>query len=177
MAFDMFMNFPQPAVALGGNITIKGEVQDPAHLNWVSVKSVAFGIENPIIIGSISGGAGTGKAKLDQLEITKAVDSASPLLFSAVGLGAHFPTVTLAIRKAGGTTAPQDYLIYTFAMVFVSEVSWSAENGDDIPTEKVTLIYGAMSISYAKQSNTGALLTPVVSNWSQVLNQPTLSVS
>jgi type VI secretion system secreted protein Hcp len=176
MAFDMFLNFPQPANGPTGTITIKGESQDQNHLNWIGVKSVAFGIENPITIGSATSGAGVGKAKLDQLEITKAVDSASPLLFSAVGLGVHFPTVTLAIRKAGGTTAPTDYLIYTFAMVFVSEVSWSAESGDDTPTEKVTLVYGAMSISYAKQSPTGALLTPVVSNWSQVLNQPTLAV-
>jgi type VI secretion system secreted protein Hcp len=177
VAVDIFMNFPQPANSLNGPITIKGEVQDQTHLNWVGVQSVAFGIENPITIGSTTTGAGTGKAKFNQLQITKAVDSASPLLFSAVGLGAHFPTVTLAMRKSGGTTAPADFLIYTFAMVFVQEVDWSADAGGDNPTETVTLVFGAMSVSYAKQTSTGTLSTPAVSNWSVVLNQPTLNVS
>jgi type VI secretion system secreted protein Hcp len=174
VAVDIFMQFPQPANGPTGPITIKGEVQDPAHLNWVGVQSVAFGIENPITIGSATSGAGAGKAKFNQLQITKAVDSASPALFSAVGLGAHFPTVTLVMRK-GGTTG--DYLIYTFALVFVQEVDWSADNGGDSPTETVTLVYGAMSVSYAKQNSTGALGAPIVSNWSQVLNQPTLNIS
>ncbi len=174
MAIDVFMQFPQPAVALAGNITVKGEVLDPAHLSWVAVQSVAFGIQNPTTIGSASAGAGAGKAKFNQLQISKAVDSASPSLFSAVGQGSHFPTVTLAIRKSGGSTP--DYLIYTFAMVFVTEVDWSVDNGGDTVAETVTLVFGAMQVSYAKQNSTGTLGTPAVSSWSQVTNQPTLTV-
>jgi type VI secretion system secreted protein Hcp len=176
----MFMQFPSPALGPSGNLTVKGEVQDPSLPNptatWIAVQSVEFGIENPTTIGSATGGAGAGKAKFNQFQIKKTVDSASPTLFSAVGLGVHFPTVTLVVRKAGGSKAI--YLTYTFALVFVSEVDWSAELGDEAPTETVTLTYGAMGVSYSKQDSTGALVgSPAVSNWSQITNAPNLTVT
>ena len=110
----------------------------------MEIKEFSFGVENTTTIGSMSGGAGAGKAKFNEFNVKKAVDLASPVLFKACGLGCHFPIVNLIVRKAGGTKVP--YLIFQFKMVFVTKVEWSGGAGEDAPDEDVTFVYGAMQI-------------------------------
>jgi type VI secretion system secreted protein Hcp len=175
MAFDTFLEFPKPALGAPGQITAVGESGDAAHKGSVQVSSFAFGVENPTIIGSATGGAGTGKAKFSTLQVTKGIDSASPGLFSALSTGAHFPEAVLHIRKAGAGPSA-DYLVYRFSMVFVTKVDWAAASGDDAPQETVELMYGAMQVSYAQQMATGQLGQPRLATWNQVTNTPEYSV-
>lgn len=175
MATDNFLIFPTAAQSTGGSLLPVGESQDPTHKGAIEVQAFAFGIENSITIGSTSGGAGAGKAKFDELAITKSVDTASPVLFEASAQGVHFPQMLLKIRKAGSTNQP-DYLIYDFRMVFVTKVEWTGGGGGDAPEEMVTLVYGALQISYAPQSATGTFGTPITSAWSQINNNPSLTV-
>jgi type VI secretion system secreted protein Hcp len=180
MASDNFLFFgtypaTEPAIAIGGNLTVTGETQDPDHKQALEIKEFSFGVENPTTIGSMSSGAGAGKAKFNEFNVKKGVDIASPVLFKACGLGCHFPTLQLIIRKAGGTKL--DYLIYTFKMVFCTKVEWSGGAGEDAPDEDVTFVYGAMQITYTQQDHTGQALGTSEIAWSQVTNQPTLAVS
>ena len=175
MATGNFLIFPTAAQSSTGPLLPVGESQDPTHKGAIEVQAFAFGIENPTTIGSTSGGAGAGKAKFDELAITKSVDTASPILFEAAAQGVHFPQMLLKIRKAGSTSQP-DYLIYDFRMVFVTKIEWTGGGGGDAPEEMVTLVYGAMEISYAPQSATGAFGNPIIKDWSQITNTPTLTV-
>ncbi len=164
-----------PAVAMGGQLVVKGETQDTDHKNALEIKEFSFGVENATTIGSMSGGAGAGKAKFNEFSVKKAVDLASPILFKACGLGCHFPWLTLIIRKAGGTKL--DYLVYSFAMVFVTKVEWSGGAGEDAPDEDVTFVYGALQILYIQQDSTGQPMTTSIMQWSQVTNQPDMTVA
>ncbi len=180
MASNAFLVFSKPAKAGGGTISPQGETQDATFksLNGIEISSFTFGLDNPTTIGSVSAGAGAGKAKLQQLTIKKTVDNASPQLLLACGLGAHFPQVDLYIRKAGSGTkggTMGSYLVYNFAMVFVTDVTWS--NGDEAPEEEVTLVYGALQMAYYPQSASGQLAAkPTMAQWSQVTNQPTFTI-
>jgi type VI secretion system secreted protein Hcp len=165
---------PGPAASLIGPLKIEGETIDPGHKDALEIKEFSFGVENPTTIGSMSGGAGAGKAKFNEFNVKKAIDKASPVLLAACGMGCHFPTVTLSIRKAGGTKL--DYLTYTFLMVFVTKIDWSGGAGEEAPDEDVTFVYGAMKIEYIPQLKDGSPGVVVPMAWSVVTNQPELSV-
>jgi type VI secretion system secreted protein Hcp len=175
MACDNFLQFCEAAE--GGNLVGKakkpeGETTDATHKGWLEIKSFEFGAENPTTIGSVSGGAGAGKVKFQPFKITKEVDKSSPAIFTACAAGAHFPTVFLGIRKAGGAQA--DYLKYAFRLVYVTSISWSGGGGEEAPEETVEFVYGALGIKYLPQSSTGEMGSPLFGMWSQQTNKPEL---
>jgi type VI secretion system secreted protein Hcp len=172
VAVDYFLQFSNP---VGGPVTKvpAGESRDAAHVGWVQLSDFSFGETNPITIGSSAAGAGAGKVKFNEFQITKVVDSTSAALFQMAAAGAHMPTVVLAIRKAGGAAvSPADYLKFEFHTVFVSSINWSG--GGEAPVEVVTFAYGSLGMAYHTQSNTGALSPdPFVGTWSQITNTAT----
>lgn len=176
MAFDTFLEFPTPSAggATPTQIKVVGESTDQSHPNTIQLTEFTFGAENPTTIGSMSGGAGAGKVQFHVMQIKKNVDAASAGLFAVLASGAHLPDATIYVRKAGG--AATDYLVYKFKMVFVTKLDWSGSNGDDIPSETVQLIFGALQVSYAAQQGPGQLGKPSVTAWSQVTNKPELNV-
>src|SRR3954451_14697855 len=98
-ATDYFMRIdPGP-----GDTQITGESTDAQYKGWTQIKSFSWGVENPATIGSQTGGAGAGKAKFNELEIEKDVDSTSPQIFQALAQGQHFNGIEIIARKAGGT--------------------------------------------------------------------------
>lgn len=177
MPFDSFLVF----TSSGTCPKIVGETQDSffSKHQAMEITEFSFGEENATTIGSATGGAGSGKAKFNPFKIKKLVDSASANLFLASASGAHFETVTLNLRKAGATAGQGSggpYLIFSFKMVFITNVDWSGANDDDAPSEEITFAYGAMQISYSPQTKAGAMGTPVITAWSQVLNKNTFEV-
>ena len=173
MAFDMFLEFQNAVATPSGTIKVEGESGDKAHPKSIPLASVSLGVENTTSIGSASGGVGAGKAKLDAIAITKSIDSTTPYLYSLVGTGGHFSDAALYIRKSG---APNDYLIYRFKMVFVTDIKWSAANGDDAPQETVKLVCGSMQVEYTPLSPTGVAQKAILTVWNQVTNSATADV-
>jgi type VI secretion system secreted protein Hcp len=178
MACDNFMQFLGAAVGgnlPGGSSAPTGETNDASHIGWLEIKTFEFGAENPTTIGSATGGAGAGKFKLNPFKITKDVDTSSPSLYQACAAGAHFPTVLLSIRKAGG--AQVDYLTYCFRMVFVTNISWSGGGGEEAVEETVEFVYGAIGVKYQQQTSEGQMVGKSFAQWSQVMNQPSLATT
>jgi len=179
VAADNFLWFPNPAK--GGLLTNKGDKPEGEttddhfkDLKALELKSFKFGVEQAETTGSGSGGASAGKAKFGEFEITKGVDRASAPLFTACCAGAHFPSVYLAARKAGGSNLV--YLQYCFRQVFVTKIDWSGGAGEEAPEETVTFKYGAMGIQYIRQKPDGSGDTPEQGMWSVVTNKPTMVV-
>jgi type VI secretion system secreted protein Hcp len=170
MAFDAFLIFD------AGPTPVQGESQDPAFKNAIELKSFAFGAENTISLGSATGGAGAGKARFNELTITKLSDSTSATLFQMLVTGGHFKSATLSIRKSGDKTKPGGgvYERFTFSMVFVSKISINGSSGDDTPTETVVLNYGALKWEYSRQDPTGNLTPVPPTQWSVITNSPTM---
>jgi type VI protein secretion system component Hcp len=139
----------------------------------VEIRQFSLGEENPATVGSATTGAGTGKAKLNELVIEKTVDKLSRSLFAASVSGRHFARMQLYVRKAGGTPTGKPYLVYGFDMVFVSAIDWTGSSGDEGPSERVTCAYGALALGYYPQKVDGTFDVPVKTMWSQVLNKET----
>src|SRR5438552_3455385 len=104
MAVDAFIWFDHTGAA--GMLSVEGETQDDYFKKTkpspaFEIKEWSFDVENKSTIGSATSGAGGGKAEFHEFSISKLVDKASPKFFQNCVAGAHYKTVSLAIRKAG----------------------------------------------------------------------------
>jgi type VI secretion system secreted protein Hcp len=183
MPADNFLWFP--SAATGGLLSQfnekaaqpQGETTDAwfSQKNALEIKSFSFGITQAQTSGSASGGAGAGKAKFEEFSIEKGVDLASVPLYGACVAGAHFPSVMLVVRKAGGSNLL--YIQYIFRMVFVTNISWNGGSGSDDPwTESVRFKFGAMGIQYIQQKADGTEGTKMQGMWNTTNNKPNLDV-
>lgn len=173
MPFDAFMYI------VGGEIPVKGETLDDEFksiegTSGFEIKGFKVDIENPNSMGSAGGGAGTGKASLKPFEVTKVTDNCSPSLFKTCCTGTHYPKAVIALRKAGGGGKGKTgyvYLQFTFKMVFVNSISWSASSGDDLPEETVQFAFGAVTVEYWPQKAGGGKGSGAPpQTWNQVTN-------
>jgi type VI protein secretion system component Hcp len=133
------------------------------------IKDFLFGVENPTTIGSATGGAGAGKIKFNEFTIKKTTDKGSPLFFKNCCAGAHYKTVTIAVRKPGRDPAASgtEFLRFRFDTVFTTKIDWSGP-GDEGPEESITFVYGKLGIKYIPDEKGSQ---PVVAGWDQVRNQ------
>jgi type VI secretion system secreted protein Hcp len=180
VAVDFFMVIPTQATGGPNPAPLASEPVQDAYFSQTFAKAAAvvqlrnfsLSAENPTTVASATG-TGGGKVKFDPLQVEKAVDRLSPSLLVVSASGAHFPTVQIYVRKTGGAQAGKPYLAYEFSMVFVSELQWSGESGDEAPVEQVTFAYGALTVGYYPQQPDGSLGKITKLGWSQVTNTST----
>jgi type VI secretion system secreted protein Hcp len=153
MAVDMFLKVQG----------VDGESKDKTHLKQIDVLAWSWGLSNS---GSahVGGGAGSGKVNVQDLSITKWVDSASPKLVLACCEGTHYSQMLLTVRKAAGK-APLEYVKITLTEVLVAGVSTGGSGGEDRLTENVTLNFAKFSMDYTPQQDDGSAGTVVNAAW------------
>lgn len=138
-AVDMFLRID--------NVT--GESLDAKHPGAMDVLAWSW--------GQSSGGARTSRALpavcIQDLSVTKYIDSASPELILNSLIGEVAPAATLTVRRAG--TVPTDYLTLTMRNVTVSSYSTGGSGGEDRLTENVTLHFESLEGTYLKQNPNG----------------------
>ena len=106
MAVDMFIKIGD----------IKGESKDAKHGGEIDVLAWSWGLSQS---GSahLGAGAGSGKVNVQDLSLTKYVDSSSTALMVAACKGTHIKQASLTVRKAGDT--PLEYIKITLDEVLV----------------------------------------------------------
>ena len=142
MAVDMFIQIGD----------IKGESKDKTHKGKIDVLAWSWGVSNS---GSahVGGGAGAGKCSVQDLSLTKYMDSASTKLLNAACNGKHYPDALLIVRKAGEN--PLEYLKIKLTEVLITSVSTGGSGGEDRLTENVTLNFAKVNVSYDVQDDKG----------------------
>jgi type VI secretion system secreted protein Hcp len=155
MAVDAFITFEKASVG--------------SEPEGFEIEDFSFGIENPTTIGSATGGAGAGKIKFNEFTIKKTADRASATFFKNCCAGAHYKSVIIHIRKAGGDPAAsrKEFLRFKFGTVFTTKIDWSGP-GDEGPEESITFVYGKLAVKFIPQEPGSQ---PVAAGWDQVLNQ------
>ncbi|MFM0037288.1 type VI secretion system tube protein Hcp [Paraburkholderia strydomiana] len=155
MAVDIFL-------ALG---TVKGESLDSKHKDEIDVLSWSWGMSQSGTMHLGTGGGG-GKVAVHDLSVTKYTDRSTPSLITACATGKHYPTVTLTVRKAGGTT-PLEYYKIELEKVLVVNYATGGSDGEDRFTENVALNFEKFHVTYQQQDpTTGSALGGVVeSKW------------
>jgi type VI secretion system secreted protein Hcp len=180
MAADNFVWFPTEAK---GGAWVKGKATKPEGESTddrfkdkkaLEVLSFSFAVSQAETTGSGTTGGSAGKAKFEEFQIEKYVDQASAPLYNACTGGAHFPSVCLAVRKAGGD--PLLYLQFIFRQVFVTNISWSGGGGEEGFKETIKFKYGAMGVQYIQQKPDGTQGTKMSAAWSTTSNTSSLNV-
>jgi len=158
MAVDMFLK-------ING---VDGEAKDKGHPKAIDVLSWSWGCSNS---GSahVGGGAGAGKVNVQDISVTKWVDSSSPSLILTCCNGTHYDEANLFIRKAGGS-APVEYLKIKLTEVFVTSVSTGGSGGEDRLTENISLNFGKFQLFYTPQDDKGAAGTAIPAGWDIAAN-------
>src|SRR5580698_5318371 len=140
MLSDNFIWFPQ-----GGTSAITGETTDQffATKGASELASFTFTVSGDEATEQKSGaGTASGKAKFGEFTVEKVVDSASVALYKACCQATIFPTIMIAIRKAGGDQLM--FLQYIFRYNQVTSVTWSGGTGQERPKETLKFIFKAM---------------------------------
>jgi type VI secretion system secreted protein Hcp len=176
MAIDVYAVFTETnnAVLQGEGASVPFQVPSALNVqaptNPIAYSSLTFEFENPTTIGSGSL-PGPGKAKFDPLTLTKSFDKNSPLFFSYLTGGQHFKELTVLLVKSGGAGQASAFLRYSFATVYVTDLTWAYTNGDGSIAETVTLEYAGFQVAYATQNLDGTFSpTPYTASWSQLTN-------
>jgi len=133
---------------------LKGETQVKGFEGQLQLLAWSWGLSQSGTTHQGTGG-GASKASVQDLSITRWVDSASPALIHACVKGKHFPNATLTMRKAGGDT-PLPYLTIKLTDIIVTSVSTGSSSGEDMQTESVSLNFAAFEYAYQPQNNKGA---------------------
>ena len=157
MAVDMFIKIGD----------LKGESKDHKHGKEIDVLSWSWGMSNS---GSAhtGGGAGAGKVNVQDLSITKWVDSSSSPLMLACCNGKHFDQALLTVRKAG--EKPVEYLKIKLTEVLITAVSTGGSGGEDRLTENVTLNFSKVHVDYTPQDDKGSAGTAIPMSWDIAAN-------
>lgn len=149
MAVDMFLK-------LDGD-KFKGESRDKTHVGKIDILAWSWGMSNSGT-AHMGGGAGAGKANVQDLSVTKYVDASSAALLLACATGEHIPTANLIVRKAG--TTPLEYIKIDLTECLITAVSTGGSGGEDRLTENVTINFAKVKFTYTEQDATGKPKSP-----------------
>ena len=158
MAVDMFLK-------LNG---VDGESKDKTHTKEIDILAWSWGMSNS---GSahVGGGAGSGKVSVQDLSVTKYIDSSSaPIMLSCCD-GTHFDSALLTVRKAGGAN-PVEYVKINLQEVLITSVATGGEGGDDRLTENVTLNFAKVKVEYLPQDAKGGKGNMIPFSWDIAAN-------
>lgn len=123
---------------------VDGESQDAKHENWSDVLAWSWGLSKD----------SRGKTCIQNLSITKWLDSATPALAQSIPDNERYVFATLVMRSASGTN-PLEFLVYDMSNVSVTSMSMGGSGGEDRLTENVTFEFEELTGTYREQNPEG----------------------
>ena len=137
---------------------IKGETAQKGHEDEIDILSWSWGESNS---GSSSqgGGSGAGKVNMQDFSFAMKINKASPALFKACASGTHIAEGVLTCRRAG--KEPRPYLTIKFTDCLVSSFQTGGSQGDEVPTDSISLNFSKIDYSYSPQKHDGTLGTAI----------------
>jgi type VI secretion system secreted protein Hcp len=142
---------------------IKGESSDDRHAQAMEIESFSWGTTN----GTNGATSGVDHTIDVPIYVIRRMSIATPPLLLACATGQHYPKATLFVRKAGAAGAPlEDYYKIELEDVLVTSFSQSAptrtsSSGDVVPTDRISLTYGKITLSYTGPDGTVTTATVV----------------
>lgn len=128
---------------------IKGEAVAPDHTDDIIVTSWSWGISQGSAIGS---GQATARRAYKHLSITKAIDSATTALMSALATNDEVKEARLAMRKAG--EEQEDFFSVLLGGARVAAIDIEVdEHGTAV--ERVSFAFTQVEVEYRRQETSG----------------------
>jgi len=131
---------------------IKGESRDDKHRDEIDVVGWSWGMQAKTALG---GGGAAPKATVNELLVTKRVDSASAALMAALRNNDEIKKAVLTCRKAGKTA--HEYLRVTLQKGRITslEVATGGESDEQVLYEKLAIAFKRITVEYVPQGDDG----------------------
>jgi type VI secretion system secreted protein Hcp len=134
---------------------IEGEAQDKDHKGWSDIVSFSQGMMQP---GSGATGATRrrGDVIMEDLNVTKELDKASPKIAESICNGKVFPKVEIHLTASYTDAGRVTYFAYELKNVLVTSynISGSAQS-EDVPTEVFSLNFEEIKATYTEADQAG----------------------
>ncbi len=133
---------------------IDGEATEDGHEDEIEVQAWSWGMAQDST-GAVGRGSAVGKVSVQDLNITKYMDSASPTLALACCVGTRVPKATLTVQRASEDRVQA--LKIEMENILVS--SYAGSDGADsgtLPMENVTLSFKKFKYIYTPQKEDGS---------------------
>jgi type VI secretion system secreted protein Hcp len=140
---DMFLK-----VETARSGAIRGESHDDKHPDEIEVLSWSWGMRAH---SDMAGAGAASKATLNELRVTKKIDSASTALMSTLRGNEVIKKITLTVRKAGGN--PLEYVKITLQQARLTEYSVDT-TGPEI-VERLSFAFQSINVQYVPQGSDG----------------------
>jgi len=127
---------------------VEGESEKPGHENEIDVLAWSWGLSQSGSSGAIDRGEG-GRANLEDLSVTKFIDSSTVSLLGSCCRGNPIPEVELLFFDSDRSNLVP-YLKYKMTSVLVTSYSTGGSGEEDRLTENVSLNYAKFEIVYNK---------------------------
>jgi type VI secretion system Hcp family effector len=137
---------------------VAGESVSETYRDWIDVLTVSEGIESTPVAGSGSA-RGAGRAVLQPVVVTKAIDTTTPVFRNAVATGRAYKTVTIRFGRL------------TLKLEDVQVTRASSFSAQDSAVEELVLAPSKATWSVEPVSGDGKLGNPVESTWDAKLGK------
>jgi type VI secretion system secreted protein Hcp len=127
---------------------VKGESSDEKHKTEIDVVSWSWGMRAN---SDMSGAGASSKATLDELRVTKKIDSATTALMASMRSNELIKKATLTVRKAGGD--PLEYLKITLQSARITDLSVETQNAEVV--ERLSFSFQKINVEYVPQGADG----------------------
>jgi len=150
---------------------ITGAASDKNHKDWINITSIKWDIQRDISSASSTrGDRESSNARLNDLELTRYLDKATPGLFLAACCGKG-STIKLVQTKTGAGAGADPFIEYTLRNALVSHYQVEAiSDAAARPCETLTLSYTALEIKYTAYNNDGAPQAPLIVGFDSATN-------
>jgi type VI secretion system secreted protein Hcp len=149
---------------------IKGESADAKHKGEIDIASFSWGMAQTGV-SATGGGGGAGKVHVHDIQISKKLDSSTPLLSLHCANGAHIKEANIVCRKAGGEQL--EFMKIKLSDVLITSINQSASHGSDaLPEESISINFAKVEWTYQPQGADGkAQGGPITAGWDVKANQ------
>jgi type VI protein secretion system component Hcp len=168
-AIDVFICFDgggEAAIITPETVDKYINVNSPVKGAYCNVLNTAFGMGREVVNEQP-----TAKSAFKPIVIEMQAGAAVNKLFLAAAKGQSYNKVTLAYRKAGGSTKTlKPYFLVEMNTVYISSVEF-VQSGDEPMSARITLVPASMTLSLWKQKSDGTITgSPAVVTWNQETN-------
>lgn len=149
---------------------IKGESTDSKHQGWIECTVVHWEIKQPKSATASTGGGHTAeRAELTEINISKLIDLASPMLAQTCACGKTIPKAKLEMLRADGNGEPIKYFEVELENVLIGHLAPSF--GGDFPTETLGLKFSKVRWKYTQQKIAGGSAGNTAGGWDLAANR------
>jgi len=134
---------------------VTGESKFENFENKIDIESFSWGVSNFAAAHAGGGASAGGIGQMTDINLTKFVDAASPILMYYSYSGDHIAKGTLHVFESGGQQQVE-YVKIEMSEIYVTNVNFSGHSqAPGKPAETVTLSCSKVQYTYTQQAETG----------------------